>query len=61
LGTVIVGSILLCIVALSIWSMVRDKKDGKSLQCGCNCKHCSGHCLNESGGYDYERRDRGRP
>ena len=22
----------------------KDKKAGKSLQCGVNCKHCDGHC-----------------
>ncbi|MGN1180778.1 MAG: FeoB-associated Cys-rich membrane protein [Suilimivivens sp.] len=44
MGTVIVGAIVLGIVALAIRSMVRDKKAGKSLQCGGDCKHCKGHC-----------------
>ena len=42
--TCIVGLILAGIVGLVIYSMVRDKKKGKSLQCGCDCKHCGGHC-----------------
>lgn len=43
-GTVLVGVILLGIVGLIIASMIRDKKNGKSLQCGCNCKDCKGGC-----------------
>lgn len=34
MGTIIVGLILVLIVALIIQSMVKDKKSGKSLQCG---------------------------
>ena len=44
MGTVITAAVLAGIVALIIRSMIRDKKNGKSLQCGCDCKHCSGHC-----------------
>jgi len=44
MGTFITGAILLIIVAFVIRSMVRDKKSGKSLQCGGNCKSCGGHC-----------------
>ena len=44
MGTIIVGLILVSIVALIIRSMVKDKKSGKSLQCGGNCSHCAGHC-----------------
>lgn len=44
MGTMIVGLILIGIVTLIIRSMVRDKKKGKSLQCGMDCKNCSGHC-----------------
>lgn len=44
MGTVIVGAIVLGIVALAVRSMIRDKKRGKSLQCGGDCKHCGGHC-----------------
>ncbi|CDD48584.1 putative uncharacterized protein [Firmicutes bacterium CAG:534] len=44
MGTIIVGAILLLVVALVIRSMVRDKKNGKSLQCGGDCSHCGGRC-----------------
>jgi hypothetical protein len=44
LGTIIVGLIVACVVALAIRSMIRDKKAGKSIQCGGDCKHCGGHC-----------------
>lgn len=43
-GTVVVAVGLACIVALVIRSMVKDKKAGKSLQCGGCCKNCGGHC-----------------
>ena len=43
MGTVIVGTVVVAVVALIIRSMVKDKKAGKSLQCGVNCKHCDGH------------------
>lgn len=44
MGTLIVGAVVLGVVALAVRSMVRDKKNGKSLQCGGDCKHCGGHC-----------------
>lgn len=44
MGTVIVGIILAGVIGAAIRSMVRDKKAGKSLQCGSDCKHCGGHC-----------------
>ncbi len=44
MGTIFIGAIVIGIVCLIIWSMIRDKKKGKSLQCGCDCKHCGGHC-----------------
>lgn len=44
MGTWIVGLIVFMIVAMVIRGMVRDKKNGKSIQCGCDCKHCGGHC-----------------
>lgn len=44
MGTIIVGAILLLVVALVIRSMVRDKKNGKTLQCGGDCSHCGGRC-----------------
>ncbi|MDD6440710.1 MAG: FeoB-associated Cys-rich membrane protein [bacterium] len=47
MGTVIVCVLLVGVVGLVIRSMVKDKKAGKSLQCGQNCKHCCGHCHEE--------------
>lgn len=44
MGTVIVGAVLAGIVALILRSMIKDKKAGKSWQCGGDCKHCGGHC-----------------
>ena len=44
MGTVVVGAVLVGVVALIVRSMVKDKKSGKSLQCGQDCKNCSGHC-----------------
>ena len=40
----VIWLILIGIIALIIRSMIRDKKNGKSLQCGVGCKHCAGHC-----------------
>ena len=34
MGTVVTGAVVVVIVGLIIRSMVRDKKNGKSLQCG---------------------------
>lgn len=45
MGTAIVLLILAGVVGLVIRSMVKDKKAGKSIQCGGDCKHCGGgHC-----------------
>lgn len=44
MGTAIVLVILAGIITLAVMSMVKDKKNGKSLQCGGDCKHCGGHC-----------------
>jgi hypothetical protein len=44
MGTIVVAVVLLLIVGLAVRSMVRDKKNGISLQCGGNCKNCEGHC-----------------
>lgn len=43
-GSILVGAVLLGAVILSIRSMIISKKKGKSLQCGCDCAHCGGHC-----------------
>jgi hypothetical protein len=42
MGTIIVGGVLLIIVALIIRYMIRQKKAGKSAQCGCGCENCHG-------------------
>ena len=44
MGTAIVLLILAGVVGLAVRSMVKDKKAGKSLQCGQDCKNFSGHC-----------------
>ena len=44
MGTVVVGIIVAGVVALAVRSMVRDKKNVKSIQCGGDCKNCGGHC-----------------
>ena len=44
MGTVIVGVVVVGVVGLIVRSMVKDKKAGKSLQCGGDCKHFGGHC-----------------
>ncbi len=44
MGTVFVAAVLGVIVFFIIRKMVKDKKAGKSIQCGCDCAHCSGHC-----------------
>lgn len=44
MATFLVGVVLAGIVALIIRSMIRDKKSGKSLQCGGDCRKCGGHC-----------------
>lgn len=44
MGTIIVGAVVVGVVALIIRKMIKDKKAGKSLQCGGECKNCGGHC-----------------
>ncbi len=44
MGTLVVGMIVLGIIGLAIRSIIKDKKSGKSPQCGQSCKNCSGHC-----------------
>ncbi|MDO5146845.1 MAG: FeoB-associated Cys-rich membrane protein [Eubacteriales bacterium] len=44
MGTVVVCVVLVGAVGLAIRSMVRDKRNGKSIHCGGDCKHCGGHC-----------------
>lgn len=42
LGTVIVAGIVLLLVGLVVWKMIKDKKNGKSIQCGGDCSKCKG-------------------
>lgn len=44
MGTFIVLAVLCGIVALIVRGMVRDRKGGKSIQCGGDCSHCGGSC-----------------
>ena len=46
MGTVIVALVLVAIVGLIVWSMVKDKKKGKS-SCGGNCAHCGAVCCHK--------------
>lgn len=48
MGTAVVFVLLVGVVGIIIRSMIKDKKAGKSLQCGQNCNHCSGHCHGRS-------------
>ena len=40
IATVIISLVHTIIVALIIFSLVKNKKKGKS-SCGCNCAHCA--------------------
>ncbi|MFR3728971.1 FeoB-associated Cys-rich membrane protein [Lacrimispora sp.] len=44
MGTFVVLMVVIGVVALIIKGMIRDKKNGKSIQCGVSCEHCGGHC-----------------
>mgnify|MGYP000259531827 FL=1 len=44
MGTVVVLAILAGVVALIVRKMIKDKKNGKSIQCGGDSSHCGGHC-----------------
>ncbi|MDW2796027.1 FeoB-associated Cys-rich membrane protein [Clostridium boliviensis] len=44
MGTFAVAAVVIGVVALIIRNMIRDKKNGKSIQCGGQCKDCGGHC-----------------
>lgn len=44
MGTWIVGLAVAIVIGLIIRGMVRDKKNGKSIQCGGDCKRCGGGC-----------------
>lgn len=42
MGTIVTAAVLLCAVGMIVRKMIRDKKNGRSLQCGCDCEHCGG-------------------
>lgn len=42
IGTIIVAAIIMIVCVLAIRSMIKDKKSGKSVQCGGNCNNCHG-------------------
>lgn len=42
IGTAIVLVVVVSIVALVVRSMIKNKKAGKSLQCGMDCSKCKG-------------------
>lgn len=44
MGTIIVGTVVAGIIVLIVRKMIKDKKAGKSIQCGGDCKNCGGHC-----------------
>lgn len=44
IGTIVTLAVVASMVGLAIRSMVRDKKSGKSLQCGGDCSRCGRSC-----------------
>lgn len=44
MGTIIVLLLLIAAVGISIRKIRRDRKNGKSIQCGGDCSRCSGGC-----------------
>jgi hypothetical protein len=48
MGTIVVLAILLVVVGLAVRSLYKDKKAGKSIQCGTDCKTCGGCCHSSS-------------
>ncbi len=42
MGTIIVGLIVVGIVFFIVRDMLHQKRKGKSIQCGGNCKNCRG-------------------
>ncbi|MCM1087192.1 MAG: FeoB-associated Cys-rich membrane protein [Blautia sp.] len=43
-GTIVTLAVVIAAAGLAIRSMIRDKKNGKSLQCGGDCSQCRGNC-----------------
>ena len=42
MGTIVVLSLVAAAAILAVRSMVKDRKAGKSLQCGGDCSRCRG-------------------
>lgn len=42
MGTAVTLAILSVVAGLAVRSMIRDRKRGKSLQCGGDCSRCKG-------------------
>lgn len=42
MGTAVVLVIVIAAAALAVRSMIKDKKNGKSIQCDGDCRHCGG-------------------
>ena len=42
MGTIVTAVILTGTEGIAIRKMIRDKKSGKSFQCGCDCARCAG-------------------
>ena len=44
MGTAIVLAVLIMAVVMIIRSMLKDRRKGKSISCGCNCSSFHGAC-----------------
>jgi hypothetical protein len=40
LATILVSLVLLAVVVLIVWNLLRKKKAGSSVGCGCGCSGC---------------------
>lgn len=40
IGTILISLVLIAVVGSIVWSMIRQKKQGKS-SCGCGCASCA--------------------
>lgn len=48
-GTFIVLAAVAGAAGLALKSMIRDRKNGRSLHCGGDCSRCGGHCRTKEG------------
>ena len=48
MGNLLVGAALAARGAAIFRGLIRDKRNGKSIQCGGDCKHCGGHCSRQA-------------